>query len=67
MQTIQSNFFIPAVLIGTSDFYCFIQFLVNSTKAECHKVSTKQNLLGSFSHMFFLAEWDEIWCSDRSV
>ena len=49
MQTVQPNVFIPAMLLGTIDFYHCIPLSLTLTLAEHHKVSAKQNLLTSFS------------------
>ena len=46
MQTVQPNFFIPAMHIGNIDFYHFRP--VSLTLPGGHKVSPKQNLLASF-------------------
>ena len=54
MQTFQPTFFIPALLIGTIGFYHFIPLSLTLTLPGGHKVSTKQNLLASFSHTFFI-------------
>ena len=50
-------FFIPAMLIGTIDCYYFILLSLTMTLPWSHKVSTKQNLLASFSPTFFI--WSE--------
>ena len=42
-------FFLAAMLIGTIDFCHFIPLSMALTLAGSHKVSTKQNLLASFS------------------
>ena len=55
MQTVLPNFFIPGVLIGTSDSYHFIPLSLTLILPRGNKVSTKQNLLASFfSHTFYL-------------
>ena len=54
MQTIQPNFFIPAILIGTIDFYHFVS-LLTLTSPRGHKVSMKLNLLASFSPTLFIS------------
>ena len=49
--------FIPAMLIGTINFYHFIPLSLTLPFAGDHKVSTKQNLLASiFSHIFQLTK-----------
>ena len=52
-QSFQPMFFIPAMLIGTIDFYHFIPLSVTLIMAEVHKVSSKQDLLALFTHTFF--------------
>ena len=60
MQTFQQVFFIPAMLIGTINFYHFIPLSAILTLAWGHKVSTRQSLLASFlTH--FSADEDEVW------
>ena len=54
MQTVQPIFFIPAMLIGTFDHYKFILLSLTLTLPRGHKVSTKQNLLASFSPTLFI-------------
>ena len=55
MQTIQSNFSIPAVVIGMIDFCHFIPLSLTLTLPGGHKHSTKQRLFGFiFSHTFDL-------------
>ena len=49
MHILQPKVFIPAMLIGTTDFYNFIPLLFTLTLPGGHKVSTTQNLLTSFS------------------
>ena len=41
IQTFQPNVFLPAMLIGTIDFYHFIPHSVTLTLTGGHKVSTK--------------------------
>ena len=48
-QTFEPNLFIPAMLIGTVDFYHFIRLSLTLTLPRVRKVSAKQNLLASFS------------------
>ena len=48
------NLFIPAMLMGTIEFYQFIPFLVVSTLPGGYKVTTKQNLLTSFCPILFV-------------
>ena len=48
-QTVQPNLFIPAMLIGTIDFYHFILLSLTLILPGGHMVSIKQNLLASFS------------------
>ena len=50
MQTVQPNISIPAILVGTVDFYQFIQ--LSLTLPGDHKISAKQNLLVSFCGHF---------------
>ena len=52
MQTSRPNLFIPAILIGTIDFYHFILLSLTLTLPGGHKVSAKQILLASFSCTF---------------
>ena len=49
----QPNPFIPAMLTGTYGFYHYIQLSMTLTLTMGHTVSTKQNLLPSFSHNTF--------------
>ena len=51
-QTFQAIFFIPAMLIGTINFYHFIPLSVTLTLSGGHKVSAKQNLLRFFVTRF---------------
>ena len=44
-QTVQPNSFIPAMLIGTIDFYHFILLSLTLTLDGGHKIDAKQNLL----------------------
>ena len=53
-QTVQQIFFTPAMLIGTMDFCHFIPLSLTLTLPGGHKVSTKQNLLASFSWPLFI-------------
>ena len=65
--TVQQNLFIPAMLIGTIDFYCFMRLTLTLSLPAGHKVSTKQNLLASFSPTFFIwSGWNIIWYGDSS-
>ena len=67
MQTFQSLFFIPAMLIGTIDFYHFLPLSLALTLPGSHKVSAKQNLLASFfCTLFSWSEWNEIWSWSNS-
>ena len=53
---VQAIFFVRVMLIGaigTIDFYHFVPLSLTLTLAGGHKVSTKQNLLASFSRMLF--------------
>ena len=52
-QTVQPVLFIPAMLIGSIDFYHFIPLSLTLTLGGGHKISTKQNLLASFSRTLF--------------
>ena len=66
-QTFQPNFFIPAMLIGTTDFYHIILLSVTLTLAWGCKVSTKQNLLASFSRTLCnWSGWNLVWCWSSS-
>ena len=58
-QTFQPVLLIPAMLIGTMDFYHFIPLSLTLTLPGGHKVSTKQSLLASFFCMLS-ADQDEI-------
>ena len=51
MQTVQPNFCISSMLIGTIDFFHLILHSVTLAMPWGHKVSIKQNL---FSHTFHL-------------
>ena len=42
MQTVQPNFFIPAILIGTIDFYHFIPISLTMTLPRGYKVSANK-------------------------
>ena len=54
MQTSQPNFFIPAVLKSTTDFYHFVLLSLTLTVPGGLKVSAKQGLLASFSHFYVI-------------
>ena len=54
-QTLQPVFFIPAMLAGTIDLYHFILLSLTLTLAGGHKISIKQNLLASFSHILSIS------------
>ena len=54
MQTVQQIFFIPAMLIGTISLYHFIPLSLTLALPGGHKVSTKHNLLASFSPALFI-------------
>ena len=55
-------FFIPAMLLGTNDFYHFTFFFPSDLDLGWgHMVSGKQNLLASFSHELIN------WCSVEAV
>ena len=47
------HFFIPAMLIGTIDFYHFVPFSLTLNLAGDQNVHIKQNLFGSVSCTFF--------------
>ena len=68
MQTVEPNSFIPAMRIGTIDFYCFIPPSLTLTLAEGNKVSAKQTLFASFSPTLFI--WSglnlKLWCSNSN-
>ena len=53
-QTVQPNCFIPAMLIGTIDFYHFMPFSLTLTLPGGNKVSAKPNQLASFSPKVFI-------------
>ena len=53
MQNFQPVVLIPAMLIGTIDCCHFIPFSLALILPWGHKVSSKQNLLASFSHTLF--------------
>ena len=53
-QNVQLMIFIPAMLIGTIDVNHFVTFSLTLTLPGGHKVIAKQNLLASFSHIFFI-------------
>ena len=65
-QTVQSNIFIPAMLIGTIDFYHFLQFSLTLTLPGGRKVSAKQNLLISF-FAHFSSDQNEIRCGNDII
>ena len=48
-QTLHTNLFLPAVLIGTNDFFHCIPFSLTLTLPGGYKVRMKQNLLALFS------------------
>ena len=61
-QTLQPNLFIPAMLIGTIDFYQFILFSLTLALPGGHMVSAKQNLLASCSPTLFIwTFWFYFW------
>ena len=64
-QTFKPIFFIPAMLMSTIDFYCFIHFQWPWSWQGGRKVSTKQNLLASFSH--FSTDQEEIWYGVEAI
>ena len=53
-QTVQPNFVIPAILVGTIDFYHGIPLLLTLTLPGGHKDSAKQDILASFSRTLLL-------------
>ena len=53
-ETVQSNFSIPAMLIGTIDFYHFMSLSLALALPGGHKLSAKQNLLVSCSPPLFI-------------
>ena len=53
-QTVQPNFFMPIMIMGTIDLNLFILLLLTLALPEGHKVSAKQSLLASFSCTFFV-------------
>ena len=54
MQTFQSFFSVPAMLVATIDFYHFVPISVTLTVGGGLRVGTKQNLMASFCHTFQL-------------
>ena len=56
----------PAMLIGTIDFYHFIPLLLTLTLPGGNKVSTKQNLFWLQFLALFSSDQDEILC-DKTV
>ena len=55
-------FFIHATFIATIDIYHLLPLSVTLILAGCHTVSTKQNLLASFSHAVLKRMgWNLIW------
>ena len=60
MQTVQANFFIPAMLTGTIDICHFIPLSLTLTLVGGHKINKKQILrLHFLTH--FPTDQDEIW------
>ena len=59
-----TKFSIHAMHVSAIDFFHFIKLSLTSTLPGGHKVSTKQNLLVSFSHTLSSDE-DEICCGDE--
>ena len=49
-----TRFFLPAMLVGTIDFYHFIPLPLALPLPSSHKVNAKQNLLASFSPTLFI-------------
>ena len=66
MLTVELNFLVPALLIGTIDFCYFISLSLTLTVPGGHKVSAKRNLLASFSPMF-PSDHDKILCGDEAI
>ena len=61
-QTVQPNCVIPAMLIGTTDFYHFIPLSLTLTLPGDYKISAKQSLLASFFHTFCIwSGWNLMW------
>ena len=61
-QTFQPNFFIPAQLLGTIDFYHVILLSLTMIVPGGHKVSVNQNVLASFSRTLFIwSGWNLMW------
>ena len=54
MQTVQPNLFIPAMLIGTIDFYNVMLLSLTLTVPGSHNVSAKYNLSAAFSYTLFI-------------
>ena len=65
-QTVPPNSFIPAILIGTIDFYHFIPLSLTLTLPRGHTISAMQNLMALFSQ-HFSSDQDEIWCCDEAI
>ena len=61
-----SFFFVSAKLLGTIDFYHFILLSLTFTLAASHKISAKQNLVASVSHIL-PNDQDEIWCGLEAI
>ena len=53
-QTIQPNFFIPGMLVGTIDSHHFILLSLTFILSGGHKVRAKQSLLASVSQTLFI-------------
>ena len=61
-QTVEPNFFIPAMLSSTIDLYHFLPLVMTLTWPGGHKVSAKQNLLASFSPALSIwSGWNVMW------
>ena len=66
-QTVQPDLFMPAMFIGTIDFYHFIPLSLTLNLPWNHKVSMKQNLLASVSPTLFIwSGWNLVWWLSNS-
>ena len=61
VQTVQPNLYIPAILIGTIDFYHFI--LLSMTLTEVRRLVAQSKTYWLLAH--FSSDQDEIWCVDK--
>ena len=66
-QTVKPNVFIPALLIGTIDFYHFIPLSLTLTLSGGHKVTVQSKTYWLKFHPHFSADQDEIWCGNETI